>query len=365
MAWMAWVFTLVATGLLALNLPEAGYVLLVASLAIQLLVITQRRREVFLALDKNEPALVNLPPDNTPQLNVLSRVMTAWQQQIQVASDLIQHNIEGLIKPFNDMTSRMRQENQASLSLFGADNSDSVMTRTLDETQVKLASVIDAFHSGLTHKAELQHTIDDLAQYMDEMKKMAGAVQVLASQTNLLALNAAIEAARAGEAGRGFAVVADEVRTLSGKSGETGRDIGKKIEAITAAIQATINAAERLVQHDESNLQLLDRSVNEVTERLGEEINLLHDAGHRLHLLSCETENNIEQIIIKLQFQDRVNQILYHLQTDMNNIAGKVDDNLEQLDENNWKKEFQKRFSTEEEYQGRISHTTNSDITFF
>jgi methyl-accepting chemotaxis protein len=240
-----------------------------------------------------------------------------------------------------------------------------VITQTLDETQVKLAAVIEAFHSGLTHKAELQHTIADLAQYMDEMKKMAGAVQVLASQTNLLALNAAIEAARAGEAGRGFAVVADEVRTLSGKSGETGRDIGKKIEAITAAIQATINAAERLVQHDESNLQLLDRSVNEVTERLGEEINLLHDAGHRLHLLSCETENNIEQIIIKLQFQDRVNQILHHLQTDIVNIAGTVDDNLEQLDENNWKQEFQKRFSTEEEYQGRISHTTNSDITFF
>lgn len=178
-------------------------------------------------------------------------------------------------------------------------------------------------------------------------------------------MNAAIEAARAGEAGRGFAVVADEVRTLSGKSGETGRDIGKKIEAITAAIQATINAAERLVQHDESNLQLLDRSVNEVTERLGEEINLLHDAGHRLHNLSCETENNIEQIIIKLQFQDRVNQILHHLQTDIVNIAGTVDDNLEQLDENSWKREFQKRFSTEEEYQGRISHTTNSDITFF
>lgn len=365
MPWIAWGFTLIGTCLLAFSFPEAGYGFLAISLVLQLLVLNQQRKKVLPVEDKIDPLPLDEVSLKKPQLGVLSRVMAAWEQQIQVASDLIQHNIEGLIQPFNDMTSRMREENQSSLSLFGTDNSDSVMTRTLDDTQVKLASVIEAFHSGLTHKAELQHTIADLAQYMDEMKKMAGAVQVLASQTNLLALNAAIEAARAGEAGRGFAVVADEVRTLSGKSGETGRDIGKKIEAITAAIQATINAAERLVQHDESNLQLLDRSVNEVTERLGEEINLLHDAGHRLHLLSCETENNIEQIIIKLQFQDRVNQILHHLQTDIVNIAGTVDNNLEQLDENSWKQEFQKRFSTEEEYQGRISRSTNSDITFF
>jgi methyl-accepting chemotaxis protein len=365
MPWIAWGFTLIGTCLLAFGFPEAGYAFLAICLTLQLLVLNQQRKKILPVEDNIDPLPLDAVSLKKPQLGVLSRVMAAWEQQIQVASDLIQHNIEGLIKPFNDMTSRMREENKSSLSLFGTDNSNSVITQTLDETQVKLAAVIEAFHSGLTHKAELQHTIADLAQYMDEMKKMAGAVQVLASQTNLLALNAAIEAARAGEAGRGFAVVADEVRTLSGKSGETGRDIGKKIEAITAAIQATINAAERLVQHDESNLQLLDRSVNEVTERLGEEINLLHDAGHRLHLLSCETENNIEQIIIKLQFQDRVNQILHHLQTDIVNIAGTVDDNLEQLDENNWKREFQKRFSTEEEYQGRISHTTNSDITFF
>jgi hypothetical protein len=84
-----------------------------------------------------------------------------------------------------------------------------------------------------------------------------------------------------------------------------------------------------------------------------------------LHLLSCETEQNIEQIVIKLQFQDRVNQILHHLQTDIVNIAGTVENNVELLDENSWKSAFQKRFSTEEEYKGRISHTTNSDITFF
>lgn len=366
MAWIAWVFTLIGTGLLILDLPAAGYAFLVVSLAIQLLVIYQARQRIPATVITNEPLTETVDePVTLPQLSILNRVMTAWGQQVQVASDLVQHNIEGLIQPFNDMAARMRQENSSSLSLFGADNKDSMITRTLDETQIKLAAVIEAFHSGITHKNELQNTIANLAHYMDEMKKMAASVQMLASQTNLLALNAAIEAARAGEAGRGFAVVADEVRTLSGKSGETGRDIGQKIEAITTAIQATINAAHRLVEHDESNLALLDRSINDVTARLGEEINLLHESGHRLHTLSCETENNIEQIIIKLQFQDRVNQILHHLQTDMHNIAITVDDNISQLDEKSWKQEFERRFSTEEEFQGRISQSTNSDITFF
>ena len=197
MAWIAWVFTLIGTGLLILDLPAAGYAFLVVSLAIQLLVIYQARQRIPAAVITNEPLTETVDePVTLPQLSILNRVMTAWGQQVQVASDLVQHNIEGLIQPFNDMAARMRQENSSSLSLFGADNKDSMITRTLDETQIKLAAVIEAFHSGITHKNELQNTIANLAHYMDEMKKMAASVQMLASQTNLLALNAAIEAAR-------------------------------------------------------------------------------------------------------------------------------------------------------------------------
>ncbi len=171
MPWIAWGFTLIGTCLLAFSFPEVGYSFLAICLTLQLLVLNQQRKKILPVEDNIDPLPLDAVSLKKPQLGVLSRVMAAWEQQIQVASDLIQHNIEGLIQPFNDMTSRMREENKSSLSLFGTDNSDSVITQTLDETQVKLASVIEAFHSGLTHKAELQHTIADLAQYMDEMKK--------------------------------------------------------------------------------------------------------------------------------------------------------------------------------------------------
>lgn len=64
------------------------------------------------------------------------------------------------------------------------------------------------------------------------------------------------------------------------------------------------------VETDDANLALLEQSVHSVTERLSTEINELHDAGSRLHLLSQESETAISQIITKLQFQDRVCQIL-------------------------------------------------------
>ena len=369
MPWIAWGFTLLSVCAFVFDFTLLGYGFIAISLVLQLIVIWRHAQANHQASVSNtttesiaiDPVMSSL----SSQHEGLARVIEAWEQQTHVVSDLVQHNIEGLIEPFNTLSERLRQENQSSLRLFGGADNNAQITQALDSSRQKLSHVIDTFHSGIKHKTELQQTIQELAQYLDEMKKMAGAVQTIASQTNLLALNAAIEAARAGEAGRGFAVVADEVRTLSTKSGETGRDISHKIESITGAIEATISAAHRLVEYDEANLTLLDSSVSDVTTHLGDEIHLLQESGHRLHQLSCETESDIHQIIIKLQFQDRVNQILHHIESDMNDIARQVKDDINQFDENDWQQSFQKRFTTEEEYKGQISPTTNSDITFF
>lgn len=300
----------------------------------------------------------------------LPAVLDAWQRQLNVVSELVQQNIEQLVHAFTQLMGRLQEENQTNSGLFGQAglrDEKSSITAVLHDTNQALAGVIAAFNGAKSYKLELQQTIAELSSYMQELKSMATAVQKIASQTNLLALNAAIEAARAGEAGRGFAVVADEVRTLSSQSGETGRDIARKVELITQAISATIDAADSLVKTDDQNLTMLDQTVDQVVRHLGEEIVLLQQAGERLHGLSQESEHSISQIMVKLQFQDRVCQILAHLQTDLAEIHHIMLQDLDgDFDLSVWERQFRQRFTTDEEHLGRVANLTNkNEVTFF
>ena len=297
----------------------------------------------------------------------LPPVFMGWSRQISVVSELVRHNIESLLAPFSMLMGRLNEENQTSSVLFSEQGGHNSITQVLEQMKLQLASVIDSYHGAKKHKQELQETISQLGAYMQELRDMAAAVQKLASQTNLLALNAAIEAARAGEAGRGFAVVADEVRRLSGASGETGRDIDQKVEAVTNAIKATIHAAENLTQTDEKNLALLDETTQQVVSRLGDEIDELSEAGMRLRSLSVESEAAISQIMVKLQFQDRVTQILEHLQGDVQQVQTELMDmNEPNFDAERWERNFRQRFTTEEEHNGRIQRNAEPEaVTFF
>ncbi len=135
--------------------------------------------------------------------------------------------------------------------------------------QAELSSVSgkDSVDQTIAAISTLAVTLQDAGQKVDSMalssKEITSVLEVIksiAEQTNLLALNAAIEAARAGEQGRGFAVVADEVRTLAGRTQQSTEQIQRMIQTLTEASQSSVKSVQHCLSQVDHTVSLAKRS---------------------------------------------------------------------------------------------------------
>ncbi len=182
--------------------------------------------------------------------------------------------------------------------------------------------VVAAISGVQDRAASLRSNMDELGKQAEGIGNIIGVISDIADQTNLLALNAAIEAARAGEAGRGFAVVADEVRKLAEKTMTATSEVGNAIRAIQAGARSSIDGVEGAVRAVDQATELANRS----GEVLGEIVTIVECSADQVRSIATASE---EQSAASEQINravDDINRISEETADAMARAAGSVEE---------------------------------------
>lgn len=298
---------------------------------------------------------------HTPGLEEFcTEILSVWHRQVETSRGQTESAVTDLAHRFAVIVQRLQDSSAASQRVAGdaASESGANLLTINSNSATRLGALVDTLKSALLEKRSMVQEIQKLNALTIEMKDMAADVANIAAKTNLLALNAAIEAARAGEHGRGFSVVADEVRSLSSLSGEAGNKMAQKIATITTVIDKVVQAVERSAAEDEKMQATSEDTVKNV---LGDYDHLTQRLTESATVLQHDNEaiaREIEDMVVSLQFQDRISQMLEHVCRQMQEVVTTLAENqalraaaqpISDLDVHAWLSRMNKDYTVDEE----------------
>jgi methyl-accepting chemotaxis protein len=188
------------------------------------------------------------------------------------------------------------------------------MTRTAQQTaeisengKVALQQAIEGMDQIREQVNAIGTTIVTLAQLTRRIDEIITSVSEVATQSNLLALNASIEAARAGVHGRGFAVVADEVRSLSQQSTNASHQVRMILAEIQEAVKRTVSATETGMSQVDGGVEKT-RQADEIMKQLGGNVNASNRAVRAIYEVISQQSEGLEEISISMERINRITQ---------------------------------------------------------
>jgi methyl-accepting chemotaxis protein len=242
----------------------------------------------------------------------VSTEITGSKHELDRTKDLIREAVAKLGTSFEAVNRKSREQNQVVGRLIDRSdgNSGVDVQRFALQASHQMEQLVEALEAVSGQSSHTVTHIDAMAEHLDGIFALLEDVKSIADQTNLLALNAAIEAARAGEAGRGFAVVADEVRNLSERSTAFNEQIRKLAYSSKDAIHKVRETVTTMASRDIDRARsargeaaaMLDR-VEVINRSLGNGMKEIADCGRAI-------DGSVSEAVRSLQFEDIATQAL-------------------------------------------------------
>ncbi|MCK8668592.1 methyl-accepting chemotaxis protein [Pseudomonas azerbaijanoccidens] len=233
------------------------------------------------------------------QLGTAAEELSAVTQDASRGLQQQNNEIEQAATAVNEMTAAVEEVARNAVSTSEASNQS---TQAAREGRDRVVQTVDAIQT-MTH--DVHNTslmIEGLAAQGRDIGKVLDVIRAIAEQTNLLALNAAIEAARAGEAGRGFAVVADEVRALAHRTAQSTQEIEKMVAGIQNGTGEAVASMQQSNQRTQSTLEMA-RAAGVALEQITQSIHLINErnlviasASEEQAQVSREVDRNLVNI---------------------------------------------------------------------
>jgi methyl-accepting chemotaxis protein len=237
----------------------------------------------------------------------------AIQGDVEKTKSMLGDAITQLTSSFQGMSALIGEQQQVALAVTGS-AADGTTVRQFDDfvdnTSKVMGRVVDSVVANSKLGMELVEMTDDIAKHARKVQGILSEIGAIAKQTNLLALNAAIEAARAGEAGRGFAVVADEVRDLSGRTTQFSQQINALMESMQDAVRHTEQAIQRMSGQDMTFALESKERVEEIIHTMEQQNRERSGAIDQLAGGSAQVAEQVNRAVTALQFQDMVSQLM-------------------------------------------------------
>lgn len=241
----------------------------------------------------------------------MSREVATKTTELSDSSNEISDSAEKIALTTHELTSTVHEI--AETTQLAAEKAASAQSEANEGKQ----SVDDAMENLESLSSSLSRSESDIAGLSDLVEKIVGSVgiiQGIAEQTNLLALNAAIEAARAGEQGRGFAVVADEVRTLASSTQNSTKEITDLVTEIQLQMERTVESMRENAEVGQvvvaksgalgdvlggiiSGMEVINAQTQQVAAAVEEQGVSIGDIAQRINSVSEQTKGNLDKVI--------------------------------------------------------------------